>query len=47
MDIDAFKLIENSYAYHNVEIDGCVWWNEKNKIIAVEKEGNVLYKEKR
>jgi len=47
MNFDPFELIENSYSYHNLEIDGCVWWNEKNKIIAIEKDGNVLYKEKR
>ena len=47
MNINAFKLIENTYTYHDIEINGCVWWNEKNQIIAVEKDGNVLYKEKR
>ncbi len=46
-DINAFQFIENSYVYHNIKIDGSIWWNEKNKIIAVEKDGNVLYKEKR
>lgn len=47
MDINAFQFIDNVYTYHNIELDGAVWWNDKNKIIAVEKDGHVLYKEKR
>jgi len=47
MNINAFQLIENTYKYHNTDIDGAVYWNDNNRIIAVEKDGNVLYKEKK
>ncbi len=46
-DINALKFIENVYNYHNIKIEGAVWWNDKNQIIAVEKDNQVLYKEKR
>ena len=44
MNIDAFQFIENSYNYHNIELNGYVWWNDQLEIIAVEKEGHVLYR---
>ena len=47
MNINAFQLIENTYKYHNMDIDGAVYWDDNNRIIAVEKNGNVLYKEKK
>lgn len=47
INIKAFQFIENVYAYHKIELEGAVWWNDKNQIIAVEKDGHVLYKEKR
>lgn len=36
---------DNLYNYHNIEIEGCVWWDEDFEIVAVEKDGIVLYKE--
>ncbi len=42
--IDAFKFIENTYKYHDIDLDGFVWWNESNEIVAVEKNKNILYK---
>jgi len=35
---------ENLYDYHNIQIDGFVWWDEDFNIVAIEKEGVVLYK---
>lgn len=35
---------DNLYEYHNIELDGCVYWDEKFNILAVEKSGVVLYK---
>lgn len=35
---------DNLYEYHNIELDGCVYWDEDFKITAVEKNGTVLYK---
>lgn len=34
----------NLYKYHNIELDGCIYWDEKFNITAVEKSGVVLYK---
>ena len=42
--VDAFKYIENTYKYHDIDIDGFVWWNDKYEITAVELNGKVLYK---
>ncbi len=36
---------DNLYDYHNLEIDGCIYWDEEFNIVAVEKEGNVLYRD--
>ncbi len=35
---------DNLYKYHQIEIDGCVFWDEDFNITAVEKDGVVLYK---
>ncbi|HNW25598.1 MAG TPA: hypothetical protein PLG15_00325 [Candidatus Gastranaerophilaceae bacterium] len=35
---------DNLYKYHNIELDGCVFWDENFRIKAVEKDGVVLYK---
>lgn len=35
---------DNLYKYHDIKIDGCVYWNERFEIVAIEKEGMVLYK---
>jgi len=35
---------DNLYKYHNIKIDGEIYWNEHFDIVAVEKEGVVLYK---
>lgn len=35
---------ENLYKYHNIELEGCVYWDENFNIVAVEKSGIVLYK---
>lgn len=34
----------NLYKYHNIELEGCIYWDDNFKIIAVEKSGIVLYK---
>jgi N-acetylglucosamine-6-phosphate deacetylase len=44
MKIEAFKFIDNSYKYHQIDIDGCIMWNDKNEIIMIEKDGFVLSK---
>lgn len=36
---------DNLYQYHNFCLNGCVYWNEAFEIIAVEKDGLVLYKQ--
>lgn len=36
---------DNVYKYHNIDIEGCVYWDEDFNIIAIEKEGVVLYKD--
>lgn len=36
---------DNLYQYHNICLKGCVYWNETFEIIAVEKDGLVLYKQ--
>ena len=43
-NIDAFKLIENTHKYHNIELDGQILWNENNQILSIEKDGHVLYR---
>lgn len=35
---------DNLYKYHEIELEGCVYWNEALEIVAVEKDGIVLYK---
>lgn len=40
-NIDVFKLINNTYDYHNIDIDGSILWNDENKIVSIE------YKDKR
>jgi N-acetylglucosamine-6-phosphate deacetylase len=34
----------NLYNYHNIKINGCIYWNEKFDITAIEKDGTVFYK---
>ncbi|MBR2525743.1 hypothetical protein IKE67_04690 [bacterium] len=41
---DVFKFTENTYKYHDIDIDGFIWWNDKYEIAAVEKNGKILYK---
>lgn len=36
---------DNLYNYHNIKLDGCIYWDDDFNIVAVEKDGNVLYKE--
>lgn len=36
---------DNVYKYHNINLCGCVYWDEEFNITAVEKDGVVLYKE--
>lgn len=36
---------DNLYDYHNIKLDGGIYWDEDFNIVAVEKDGNVLYKE--
>lgn len=35
---------DNLYKYHNLSLDGCIYWDEKFNITAVEKNDVVLYK---
>jgi len=42
--INALELIQNTYDYHGITLDGFVTWNDKNMIQTVEKDGRVLYK---
>jgi len=35
---------DNLYKYHDIELNGCIYWDENFDIIAVEKNGIVLYK---
>lgn len=35
---------DNLYEYHNIQIDGCIYWDEDFNIVAVEKGKNVFYK---
>lgn len=34
----------NLYKYHNIELNGCVYWDEDFNIAVIEKDGIVLYK---
>ena len=36
---------DNLYNYHNIELNGCIYWDEDFNITAVEKDGIVLYKD--
>lgn len=36
---------DNLFKYHNIKIDGCIYWNENFDIVAVEKGDIVLYNE--
>lgn len=44
LDKNVLKYIENTYKYHDIDIDGFIWWNDKYEIVAVEKNGEILYK---
>lgn len=35
---------DNLYEYHNIELNGCIYWDENFNITAVEKDDIVLYK---
>lgn len=35
---------DNLYKYHELSLNGCIYWNEDFDIVAVEKDGIVLYK---
>lgn len=43
--IDGFKYIKNLYKYHNLEVNGYVYWRNNDEIVAIEKGDEVLYKE--
>lgn len=36
---------DNLYKYHNLKLNGHIWWSEEFKITAIEKDGVVLYRE--
>jgi len=36
---------DNLYKYHNIELNGCVYWDEDFNITAIEKDDLVLYKD--
>lgn len=36
---------DNLYKYHNISLNGYIYWNSKFDIISIEKDGIVLYKE--
>lgn len=38
------ESLNNLYQYHNIELNGCVYWDEAFNIVAVEKDGIVLCK---
>jgi len=35
---------DNLYKYHNINLDGCVYWDENFEVVSVEKNGTVLCK---
>lgn len=35
---------DNLYKYHNIRLDGCIYWDEDFNITAIEKDNTVLYK---
>lgn len=35
---------DNLYKYHEIELDGCIFWDDEFNITAIEKDGLVLYK---
>ena len=35
---------DNLYKYHNLKLDGCIYWDEDFNIVAIEKDDFVLYK---
>lgn len=41
-NIDALNLIENSYEYHNIQINGSIIWNEDNDIVKIEKDNKII-----
>lgn len=41
-NINALKLIDNTYNYHNVQLNGSIFWNEKGEIVHIEKNGKVI-----
>ena len=42
-NIDVFKLINNTYDYHNTDIDGSILWNDENEIVSVEYKGKRIF----
>ena len=42
-NIDIFKLINNTYDYHNIDIDGSILWNDENEIVSVEYKGKRIF----
>ncbi len=42
-NVDVFKLINNTYNYHNTDIDGSILWNDENEIISVEYNGKRIF----
>ncbi len=41
-NIDALKLINNTYEYHDLKINGSITWNENNEIVSIEKGGKII-----
>ena len=41
-NINVFKLINNVYDYHNVQINGSIMWNNDNEIVKIEKNNKVI-----
>lgn len=41
-NINALKLIDNTYDYHNVQINGSITWNSDNEIVKIEKNGKII-----
>lgn len=41
-NINALKLINNTYDYHNININGSIIWNDNNEIVRIEKDGNII-----
>ena len=41
-NINALKIINNTYDYHNVQINGSITWNSDNEMVKIEKDSKVI-----